>query len=88
MCMAIPMQVTAVDGLDAACAAKGVQRVVSLMLLMDLDVRPGDFVVVHGGMAIERITPERAHEAWVLYDEMLAAQDASASGSGPMAQKR
>jgi hydrogenase expression/formation protein HypC len=86
MCLSIPMQVTQVDGLKALCHARGADRVVSLVLLMDLDVQPGDMVTVHQGCAIERIPAERAQQAWALYDEMLARADARPdSGSAPMA---
>ena len=32
-----------------------------------------DFVVVHVGYAIQKITPQEAQTAWELYDQMLAA---------------
>lgn len=96
MCMSIPMQVLEVDGLSARCSAKGLERVVSLVLLMDAQVQPGDMLVVHAGMATERIDAEQARMAWETYDLMLAALDAAngqagaaepgaAFGSGPMA---
>ena len=86
MCLSIPMQVTQVDGLQARCRARGVERVVSLVLLMDLDIRPGDMVTVHQGCAHERIPAEQAHRAWALYDEMLArAEGEPGSGSAPAA---
>jgi hydrogenase expression/formation protein HypC len=34
----------------------------------------GDFVVVHVGYAIQKITPQEAQTAWELYDEMLNAE--------------
>ncbi len=73
MCMGIPMQVKAIDGLVASCEAKGVERQASLLMLGD-EVAVGDYVVVHLGHAIERIDAERAAEAWAIYDEMLAAE--------------
>lgn len=76
VCLAVPMQVLASDGLTARCAAKGVERDVSLFLLMDEDLQPGDMVMVHLGHAIEKISAERARSVWALYDEMLAAADA------------
>ena len=33
----------------------------------------GDFVMVHTGYAIQKITGHEARSAWELYDEMLAA---------------
>lgn len=87
MCLSIPMQVTQVDGLQAHCRARGAERVVSLVLLMDQDIQPGDMVTVHQGCATERIPADVARQAWALYDEMLAKADAGAdSGSAPMAR--
>jgi hydrogenase expression/formation protein HypC len=71
--MAIPMEVLAVDGYLARCGAKGVEREVSLFMLQDEPVAIGDFVMVHVGYAIQKITPQQAHSAWELFDVMLAA---------------
>lgn len=79
MCMGIPMQITELDGLVARCEARGAVRQVSLLLLMHETVAVGDFVVVHLGQAIDRLTPEQAADAWAIYDEMLAAEDAARS---------
>lgn len=80
MCLAVPMRVVAVDGWLAQCEAQGAQRAVSLMLMDGLDIRPGDHLVVQGDHAIERISAERAAQAWALYSEMLAAADAHEKG--------
>ncbi|MEJ2645014.1 MAG: HypC/HybG/HupF family hydrogenase formation chaperone [Gammaproteobacteria bacterium] len=77
MCLGIPMQVTAVDGFIAHCEAKGVQRDVSLFLLQDQAVSAGDFVMVHVGYAIQKLTDQEARSAWELYDEMLATMGAT-----------
>jgi hydrogenase expression/formation protein HypC len=71
------MQVTAVDGFIAHCEAKGVQRDVSLFLLQDQAVSAGDFVMVHVGYAIQKLTDQEARSAWELYDEMLATMGAT-----------
>jgi hydrogenase expression/formation protein HypC len=76
MCMGIPMRVVAIDGLLARCEAKGVEREASLLMLEHEGVTVGDYVVVHLGHAIDRVTPEQAAEAWTIYDEMLAAAGA------------
>lgn len=80
MCFSIPMQLTHVNGLEGRCEAKGRVRQVSLMLLMDEDLKPGDFVVVSGNHATERISAERALDAWALYEQMLSAADGRACG--------
>lgn len=73
MCLGIPMQVVSVDGYIARCSAKGVERDVSLFLLQDDPAVPGDYVMVHVGYAIQKMTAQEACSAWELYDEMLAA---------------
>jgi hydrogenase expression/formation protein HypC len=74
MCLAIPMEVVVVDRYMARCRAKGVERQVSLFLLQDEPVATGDFVMVHVGYAIQKMTSQEARSAWELYDEILAAQ--------------
>jgi hydrogenase expression/formation protein HypC len=73
MCLGIPMQVLEVDGYTVRCEAKGVEREVSLFLLQDEPVVPGDYVMVHVGYAIQKMTEADARSAWELYDQMLAA---------------
>ena len=75
MCLAIPMQVTSVDGFNARCEAKGVSRDVSLFLMQDEPLQAGDFVMVHVGYAIQKVTEQEARSAWELFDEMLAAAE-------------
>lgn len=74
MCLGIPMEIKAIDGFMAKCEAKGVERDVSLFMLQHEPVALGDFVVVHVGYAIQKITPAEAQSAWEIYDEMLAAE--------------
>ena len=71
MCLAIPMQLKHIDGLQARCEAKGVERDVSLLMLQDEPLEPGDFVLVHVGYALQRVTAEDAHSTWELLDEVL-----------------
>ncbi len=73
MCLGIPMRVMAINEYNARCEAKGIERDVSLFLLQDESVAVGEFVMVHVGYAIQKITPQEARSAWELYDEMLAA---------------
>lgn len=74
MCLGIPMRVKDVNGFTARCEAKGVERDVSLFLLQHEPVAPGDFVMVHVGYAIQRMTEQEARSAWEVYDELLAAE--------------
>lgn len=68
------MRVQEVQGYSARCEAKGVERVVSLLLLKPEEVQVGDYVVVHLGHAMHTVTPEEAQAAWTLYDQILAAE--------------
>jgi hydrogenase expression/formation protein HypC len=72
MCLGIPMQIREINGFNASCEAKGVQRDVSLFMLQDEALAIDDFVVVHVGYAIQKISPQEAQTAWELYDQMLA----------------
>jgi hydrogenase expression/formation protein HypC len=78
MCLGIPMEVMAVDGYVARCSAQGVEREVSLFMLQDDPVAAGDFVMVHVGYAIQKMTPQQARSAWELYDEVLRAEGSEA----------
>lgn len=75
MCLGIPMQIKAIDGYNARCEAKGVERDVSLFLLQDTELAEGDYVLIHVGYAIQKISESHARSAWELYDEMLAVQE-------------
>jgi hydrogenase expression/formation protein HypC len=68
------MQVVDVNGYNARCEAKGVQREVSLFMLQDETVQVGDHVMVHVGYAIQKITEQEARSIWELYDELLARE--------------
>ena len=77
MCLAVPMEVMAVDSYMARCSARDIERDVSLFLLQDEPIAAGDFVMVHVGYAIQKMTPQQARSAWELFDEMLAAEGAA-----------
>jgi len=73
MCLGIPMRIQSIDGFTAKCEAKGIERDVSLFMMQDEKLAVDDFVVVHVGYAIQKISPQEARTAWELYDQMLAA---------------
>ncbi len=69
------MQICEINGFVANCEAKGVFRDVNLFMMQDEALAVDDFVVVHIGYAIQKITPQEAQTAWELYDQMLAADE-------------
>jgi len=74
MCLGIPMKITHIEGFFANCEAKGVERQVNLFMMQDEALSIGDFVMVHVGYAIQKMTAEEARTAWELYDEALAME--------------
>jgi hydrogenase expression/formation protein HypC len=75
MCLAIPMKIITIDGYNARCEAKGVERDVSLFMMQEQGIAVGDFVMVHVGYAIQKMTPQEARSAWELFDQVLGTED-------------
>ena len=69
MCLALPARVVDIadDGLDATVALGEINKQVSLALVPD--VAPGDYVLVHVGYALNRISAEEAERTLVLFAE-------------------
>ncbi len=75
MCLGIPMQILEINQFMARCEAKGIERDVSLFMLQDEPAEVGDYVVVHVGYAIQKMSQAEAQTAWEIYDEMLSLDD-------------
>ncbi len=71
MCLAIPMQVKSIDEFQCLCEARGIERQVSLFMMQGENVSPGDYVLVHVGYAIQKISKSDAAESWQLFDEIV-----------------
>ena len=69
MCLAIPAQIVEIDvASDTAVVALGeVRKAVSLALVED--VACGDFVLIHVGYALNKISPEEAERTLALFGE-------------------
>ena len=76
MCLAVPMKIKDINGYTARCEAKGVERDVSLFMLQQDEVEVGDYVLVHVGYAIQKVSAAEATEAWQLFDQILEASNA------------
>ncbi len=61
MCVGLPAKVVKIKDGTALVDASGARREVSAELLDDVD--PGDYVMVHAGIAIAKITSDDAAEA-------------------------
>ena len=71
MCLAIPMQVKSIDEFQCLCEARGIERQVSLFMMQGEDVSPGDYVLVHVGYAIQKVSAMDAAQSWQLFDEIV-----------------
>ena len=76
MCLAVPMKIKTIDGYTARCEAKGIERDVSLFMLQDEEAVIGDYVLVHVGYAIQKVSAADAAVAWQLFDQILEASNA------------
>lgn len=69
MCVGLSAKVVKVNQGTALVDALGARREVSASLLKDLE--PGDYVMVHAGIAIAKITDEDDGETDRLMEELL-----------------
>ncbi len=74
MCLGVPMRVVSIDGTDIVAEIDGVRRAASLMVL-DEEVREGDYVIVHAGFAIARLDEAEAEETLRLMREAFSQED-------------
>ena len=70
MCLAIPMEITAIEGDIATCAVDGVSVKASISLVPHAKV--GDWAIVHAGFAIEILDEAEARETLRLFEEIEA----------------
>ncbi len=71
MCLGIPMQIESIEGYNATCSAKGIYRQVSLFMLQEEEVAVGDFVMIHVGYAIQKMSEAEARSSWELLDQIV-----------------
>ena len=71
MCLAVPSEVSRVQGDTAVCKVHGGQTEIQVsLLLLDETVLPGDFVLIHAGFALRRLDVHEARETLALLQEM------------------
>lgn len=68
MCVGLPAKVVSIKNGTAIVDASGARREVSAELLDELD--PGDYVMVHAGIAIARITSDDQEEAAMIMKDL------------------
>ncbi|HNW69744.1 MAG TPA: HypC/HybG/HupF family hydrogenase formation chaperone [Bacteroidales bacterium] len=73
MCLGIPSKIISIDG-DAAIVSVGGTEVEASLQLLD-DAKVGDFVLLHTGFAIEKISDEEAKETLELLKKLGEIED-------------
>jgi hydrogenase expression/formation protein HypC len=76
MCLSIPAKVLSVDG-NVAKASVGGAIINTSLHLVD-NVNPGDYILIHTGFALQKISEEEALETMRLIDELNSASSESA----------
>ncbi len=76
MCLAIPAEVLKVDGNKGIVDYGGLEQEVSLDLVED--VHPGDYVLIHVGFAIEKLSKDAALETLAIFKELEALEQENA----------
>jgi len=71
MCLSIPSKVTHIDENNMATVdTMGVKREVTLDLI-DEKVEVGDYVLIHVGFAMNKISKEEAQDSLELYEQIV-----------------
>lgn len=73
MCLAVPLKLIEINGKTAIGEAMGVSREVRVDFIRD--PKPGEYVIVHAGFAIERLSKQQAEldlEAWAEVEDVLS----------------
>ena len=68
MCLAIPGRILKIDGDDALVDFGGVRRKANVSLV---DAKPGAYVIVHAGFAIQLLDEREAKESLKLWAQVL-----------------
>ncbi len=83
MCLSIPAKVEKIEGEYAEVTVGGVTYKAGLQLLDD--VKPGDYILLHAGFALQKISDKEARETLLLFQELDALNeqtDAQEKGHG------
>jgi hydrogenase expression/formation protein HypC len=60
MCLSIPAKIETIEGDTALCSVGGSTYQANLMMLSAEELKPGDYVLIHTGFAIQKLDEEEA----------------------------
>lgn len=87
MCLAIPSKIIKIEDSRATVDVYGAQRDISLLVLQD-EVKIGDYVIVHAGFAIQKLREDVAKETLGYFDEYLRLTATEEEGFAERPAKR
>ena len=67
MCLSIPAKVEKIEDDMAIVSVGGTKYNASLQMLDDVNI--GDYILLHTGFAIQKLTPEEAEESLKVFEE-------------------
>lgn len=73
MCLGVPAKILETSDGAAIVELGGVRREISVMLLDNASV--GDWVIIHAGFAIEKLSESEAEQTLALFREIAAADE-------------
>lgn len=68
MCLAIPLKIKKITDKSALCESKGLSQTVRIDFTPQ--AKPGDYVMVHAGFAIQTMTEQEARENIELLEDI------------------
>lgn len=69
MCLSVPAKIESIEDDMAVCSVGGATYRASLLMLDIKELTVGDYVLLHTGFAIQKISKEDADETLRLFDE-------------------
>ncbi len=69
MCLSVPAKILSIEGEMAQCSVGGAIVEASLQMVTAEGIEPGDYVLLHTGFALQKISEEEAHVSLNLFNE-------------------
>ena len=78
MCLAVPAEVIAIVDEVATCrVGEGDTTVTASLMVLDEEIKLGDYLIIHAGFAIRKLDPVEAQQTLqILRDVIAAAEEA------------
>lgn len=73
MCLAVPYRVISKDGNKAIADVFGMKKEIDIRIIENVEI--DEYVLVHAGFAIQRVSPEDAEETLELLTELCEVEE-------------